>query len=268
MDLYLTRVRKYGASLPETVAPPAAANGAAGPKPGVLPTDTGSWTGWAISSFTNKLSAADGEIQPKALSPGPASVAAAATPRSMTASPSSRPTSSVGGAGLAVPQTQPAPKPALSRNATDTTKLAASFTAPEITENEDFWGSIDDDADGADKQTDENASVATNDDLIGASNGAQTPAKSDTGGEPDFAAWLNAQSGAKPSSKALPKGMGQSKSRPTSGKTTPGSIVGGAKKKAVPRVVQRPAEAEPEPEKKPEAAPTKTAGEDDGWGDW
>ena len=67
LDIYLQRVRDYSASMPESVLPPPseqretlASNDAA--RIGT-PSDK-SWAGWAISSFTNKLTSAEGEIQP------------------------------------------------------------------------------------------------------------------------------------------------------------------------------------------------------------
>ncbi|KAF2086151.1 ARM repeat-containing protein [Saccharata proteae CBS 121410] len=65
LEVYLARIRKYQQTLPETVLPPPAAIGttAQAPRIGTPQNDT-SWAGWAISSFTNKITAATGEIEP------------------------------------------------------------------------------------------------------------------------------------------------------------------------------------------------------------
>ena len=69
LDLYLARVRKYSQTLPETMLPPPNATGADGKAaPNISRVlspqqfDTAGWTGWAISSFANKLASASGEM--------------------------------------------------------------------------------------------------------------------------------------------------------------------------------------------------------------
>jgi SCY1-like protein 1 len=65
LDIYIQRVKRYSQSLPESALPPSSASGSSqknAPRIGTTQTDT-SWAGWAISSFTNKLTAASGEIQ-------------------------------------------------------------------------------------------------------------------------------------------------------------------------------------------------------------
>lgn len=64
LEAYLQRIKTLTSSYPETVIPsPTAASEVATPRMGTVQTDNSSWTGWAISSFTNKLGTASGEIQ-------------------------------------------------------------------------------------------------------------------------------------------------------------------------------------------------------------
>ena len=69
-DTYLQRVRKYGNSLPDTTLPvPTTASIGGTPRMGTPQNDASGWAGWAISSFTNKLGPASGEIQSKSTKP-------------------------------------------------------------------------------------------------------------------------------------------------------------------------------------------------------
>ena len=70
-QIYIDRIRKYQNTLPDTVLPPpetasAGATRMSTPQPGAAGA-SGQWIGWAVSSFTNKLSTAAGEIQPRRL---------------------------------------------------------------------------------------------------------------------------------------------------------------------------------------------------------
>ncbi|KEQ73422.1 ARM repeat-containing protein [Aureobasidium namibiae CBS 147.97] len=68
LDLYLQRIRKYGQTLPDSVLPPPEAAGSNAPRMSTPQPGSGSgWAGWAISSFTNKLATASGEIQPNSI---------------------------------------------------------------------------------------------------------------------------------------------------------------------------------------------------------
>ncbi|KAF1354904.1 armadillo-type protein [Delphinella strobiligena] len=64
MDVFLQRIRKYGQTLPDSVLPPPETATANVPRMST-PQNDSTWTGWAISSFTNKLAGANGDIQPK-----------------------------------------------------------------------------------------------------------------------------------------------------------------------------------------------------------
>jgi len=71
LNVYLERVRKYSLTLPDTILPPPDSASAGGtrvnsPQPNAAAggVQAGSqWMGWAISSFTNKLGTATGEMQ-------------------------------------------------------------------------------------------------------------------------------------------------------------------------------------------------------------
>ena len=69
LDQYLQKIRKYAQNMPDTALPPStASNGAPStttPRMGTPANEPSSWTGWAISSFTNKTSNAQGQIEAK-----------------------------------------------------------------------------------------------------------------------------------------------------------------------------------------------------------
>jgi SCY1-like protein 1 len=64
LDLYLAKVRKSVLCVADTGLGSLESSTTTGPPIGtLLPKEAASWAGWAISSFTNKISAAAGEIQ-------------------------------------------------------------------------------------------------------------------------------------------------------------------------------------------------------------
>ena len=188
LDLYVQRIRKYADTLPDTALPPAAAAaagslGAAAPRIGTPQHDT-SWAGWAISSFTNKLASATGEIQATS-QPRPAS----ATPLTTTSTSTSKAANSAGLASAGSLSASPPARPSatLRREASAPRPGVACAAPGAFDDDDDFgadaWGELDDDH---------------------ASSAAATPAplsapatSFDAGGEPDFAAWLTAQSQSK-----------------------------------------------------------------------
>ncbi|KAJ5880732.1 uncharacterized protein N7473_011785 [Penicillium subrubescens] len=241
LDLYLQRVRKFGGTMADTVIQPPTSST---PEPNKSDARIGnsndkSWAGWAISSFTNKLAAADGEIAPTVTAnkpseniPRPASV-----PRPTTSSPS----------------IQPEPTNKILRAAAHPLSRSQSDRPVPIVQDEwhdaeegddvfDAWGAIDEDDDkGVDPFTAAVTSPNPSSPEPTASKASAVPY--DDGGEPDFAGWLAAKNQAK-SKNPLPKGL--TKSMPA------------AKAVAKPRVVA--------PAKKIDTKP-KDADEDDGWGD-
>jgi SCY1-like protein 1 len=253
LDLYLQRVRKHGNTMAESVLPPPSAvdtSSANNPNAARIGTsnDT-SWAGWAISSFTNKLAAADGEIQPTSNGNTPA-VAELARPASVpqpttisTNEPAKHATSSLQAEG-----------PALTRAASD---MAAHKTEDLVTFDDDEWGADawDEGGEGGEAETgfDEDQFFDAGSSPAPTSPAPATTVPYDDGGEPDFAGWLAAQSKSK-TKKALPKGLnktGTSKDLPVRSATT--------SRTATSRAPAKPA-------KVIDTTP-KDEGEEDGWGD-
>lgn len=237
MEIYLARVKKYAQTLPDTVIQPAAVAGEK-PRMGTPAVDASGWAGWAISSFTNKLGTASGQMAPpsngasRVTSPEPrsSSVPPPTTVRKAPAIPTS--------SGL-----KPTPKP--SANPWDVSETTSQV------EDEDFdtgWGEDDNPWAAGGEDTDPFAAPLVEPTAMTAF---------DDGGEPDFAGWIAAQSNAK-SRKPLPKGLTKPKTT-TSGarpampksKSTSGVM---AAKKAVPVV-------KPLPKAKEEEV------DEDAWGD-
>ena len=190
MDIFLQRVRKHAASMPESGFPSdnsTVAGQAVTARIGNQ-SDT-SWAGWAISSFTNKLSTAKGQMEP--------AVTNGTQQRQVSQSASGQTTPVIHAA-----QADPA-------RHTTTTLTPASTTSQEmLVEDEDVmdaWGSVDDEEDSFFDAPSSKKSSAKAAPLVSL----------DDTGEPDFAGWLAAQSKAK-SKPALPKAL----NRPKAGANT------------------------------------------------
>lgn len=201
VDIYIARIRKHAASMPDTVlpSPGLTAGGVAAPRIGT-PANDSSWTGWAISSFTNKVASTSGQIEA-------GSANGAADQRSSSVPPSSS----------SKPPVPLASKPGMTLHTAKSTANVPTVKSPDpaaafTDEAKDFdgdWGGFaDGDGFGNDASTKDGE-----DDPWG------TPAVSkptsttafDDKGEPDFAGWLAAQNQAKkPATKALPKGLAKS----------------------------------------------------------
>ncbi|KXT04209.1 hypothetical protein AC578_59 [Pseudocercospora eumusae] len=249
-QIYIERIRKYQNTLPDTVLPPpenasAGATRMSTPQPGAAGA-SGQWIGWAVSSFTNKLSTAAGEIQPNGtgLAAKPALERTASSPGSGTNG-----TSSPLGPGLQ-PTSSTASIPKVT-SGLRTTLVATS--APPDEEDfgaEDAWGDLNDDVPAEDDPWAEPSSTTSK----------PTSVAYDDGGEPDFEGWLNAQAQSKQASKkkALPKGLAKkttplTKSAPPSRATT------------APRASTTSTIANPAAKPKPAPAPAGQEEEDD-WG--
>ena len=92
LDLYIQRVRKFGANMADSVLPTEPSKADA-PSARIGTSNDKSWAGWAISSFTNKIAAADGEIEPTAATNKAAEVEttrSASVPRPAKSSPSTQ----------------------------------------------------------------------------------------------------------------------------------------------------------------------------------
>jgi SCY1-like protein 1 len=175
VETYLQRVKKYATTLPETALPPENVATTAAPARIGNQNDT-SWAGWAISSFTNKMAGAKGEMGSVANTNGHQT-------QSLPASGRSTPTVNV--LPVRKPNQVKAPEPEI------------DDSWEEEGDTMDAWGKMDDDGDNF-----FDAPTAK-------SPGADAVAAAfDDGGEPDFAGWLAAQSKAK-SAKTLPKGLGK-----------------------------------------------------------
>lgn len=191
MNIYLERIRKYATTLPDTILPPPQSQ-SAGPTRMSSPQPGNQWMGWAISSFTNKLGTASGDIVPNSdgTQPTPMERPSSTPPANGT---STRPQSHTVPSAPAVPRA-----PSNLRNSTST-------PTPDV-EDEDFgdgWGDMDDNEGVADAWGAEPTPGAAP-----SSQAAKPATHYDDGGEPDFEGWLNAQAAAKQkNNKALPKGL-------------------------------------------------------------
>lgn len=262
MDIYVQKIKKAAENMPDTVLPPQQTGEHAGaPRMGTpQPTESAaaSWAGWAISSFTNKISTAAGEIEPSA-SNGSTPVAEVKRPVLGTTS----------SASTLHRQAMKSPQPASSTiaKAPASNSGAESFFADvETAEDEgDAWGDMgdmdDDDnfADGSTAANDSMDSSATfpaakkepTRNISSSGSGSAQPFGEDA--EPDFAGWLAAQQKSKSSSKPLPKGL--NKASPANGKSATSK-----------KPISKPA-AKPAPAKKIDLKPKQTDDDEDGWGD-
>lgn len=170
---------------------------------GVSQNDT-SWSGWAISSFTNKLAAASGEMQSKP---------SAAQPRSPFSDgrPSPAP---------AVPPdtTRPPPSGASASKLHRQALVGTSSTVPVLTRTstDQFFGDAQDEDDEIDDAWGDMGEEPFFD--MPPEEPDATPQSTihafDDGGEPDFEGWLKAQAQAK-SKAPLPKGLAKSSAQNT-----------------------------------------------------
>lgn len=211
--------------------------------------DAAGWAGWAISSFTNKLSAASGDI-----TAGKANGDAAQ--RSSSVPPP-------------IPNNKPSPlspKPGMTVTKSSTnipTIVSPDPAAAFNDEDQDFgddWGGF-----GDDTSTTKDKQMEEDDDPWGTPSIAPTSKTSsafDDKGEPDFAGWLAAQNNSKKpaAAKALPKGLAKGSAavakRPIIGGRS--STTGSATRKVV----------APTKKEEPKKEETKSKeDEEEGWGD-
>jgi SCY1-like protein 1 len=256
MDVYLQRIRKFAYTMADTVLPPpsAAEPSTAAPRMGTpQPSEAASWTGWAISSFTNKVSSAVGEISTNPNgTPNPA--------RPSSAPLNTEPRKAPGTASASALHRQAVISPPVTSARTSTSSNAPDYfqdaDAGDVEiDIDDAWGNMEDD----------NFFDAPSDASKAKAVGAANPFEDD--GEPDFAGWLAAQAGKKTGGKPLPKGLAKPASangRPAAPRSvSTGGVSGAGAKKAATTAVVKPKSVVA---KKIDTAP-KDAGEDDGWGD-
>lgn len=229
----------------DTVMPPPTTSEPSKPDARIDTSTDKSWAGWAISSFTNKIATANGEIEPTAAGhkielepPRSASV-----PRPAKSSPSAQ---------LELPKepARPTAHP-LSRSQSDRPVPIVQEEQPFEDEEDDVfdaWGAMDDDEQEVDAFT---AAVTSPKPSTPEPSTTKTPAVPyDDGGEPDFAGWLAAKNQAK-AKNVLPKGLGKAAS--TNSAPTRTSVASAKPRTAVPA-------------KKIDTKP-KDDDVDDGWGD-
>jgi SCY1-like protein 1 len=275
LDIYLSRVRKAASGMADSVLPPPSAAGAQGAAPRMStpqPSEAASWTGWAISSFTNKISTAAGEIQPgstSAAANGHGLHPASSAPASLSDKRKCSTVSVSPSASASALHRSLASPPASSASARTSTSDAQDYFADastNVVDDFDAWGDMEDDP-SEDVFTPEIITPASS---STAKEKAKPKATSsvnpfEDNGEPDFAGWLAAQAGKKPGAKALPKGLAKpaavGSGRPATVRVgTTGSAGGvGARKVSAAPVVKR------EVKKTIDTKPKET-GEDD-WGD-
>ena len=256
-DIYTQRIKKYATELPETILPPpaiATANGVA-PRMGTSQNDSAGWTGWAISSFTNKLGTASGAMQTNgsmSLQPTPPVDRSSSVP----------PTSST---ARALPTSISAS--ALRRQAvTDNSTPNPSHVSPEdLFQNED---ANDEEIDEAWGELAEDSFFDAPSEAVPRPQAASSrPIAYDDGGEPDFEGWLQAQAQAKSKSKEpLPKGLTKSTIQPNgraavTRTTTTGSVGTGTGAKKLAETTAKPKSVASR------VINTKPAEGEDDWGD-
>jgi SCY1-like protein 1 len=262
LDVYMKIVRKAASGMADTALPKESTNStsqSSTPRMGTPQPGEGSagWGGWAISSFTNKLSAAAGEIEPTgtpvngipALKPTPAgglsgraSASASALHRQAIASPSGAST-----------------RTSTSEASNTADYFGGSPAVPDIDDDFAAWGDMDD-GEYHDEKPEPKLPAAQ----------PKSLAKPFEDEEPDFGGWLAAQAGRKTGAKPLPKGLAKSgASTTTNGGLRPGqplrSVSGGhtgpgAGAKKLSSIVPL------QPKKRIDVAPK--AAEDDSWEGW
>lgn len=244
LNIYLDRVRKYGTTLPDSILPPPEVAASNVPRMST-PQGGNSWTGWAVSSFTNKLGTAIGEMQ----------TANESKPSALERSASTPPTNGAPQQPLANPRPSPASAaPSAPAVPKAPSNLRSHTSAPADDDEEDFgdgWGDMNDDA--ADAWADAETQQPTP---------TETPRAStstfDDQGEPDFEGWLTAQAQAKSKpSRPLPKGLAK--------KTVPVRPIVSARSSApqVVPAVKKPSVIQPTKPVAKAAAPE----DDEDWGD-
>ncbi|KAK1760571.1 armadillo-type protein [Echria macrotheca] len=282
IEVYLQKIRKAAAAMPDTALPPesAASGGPRMSTPQPVESSASAWAGWAISSFTNKLSAAAGEIQPS--SGGTASSAAPSSKARLA--PASQTASSLHRQALKSPTPSSAP---LSRTSSSggfgNTAAGESFFAdPEVADDDgDAWGDMDegtatDDLFSANEPSSlsssttlpkkDTSSATASSSRTASGSGSAMPF--DDGAEPDFAGWLAAQAQKKNpiGGKTLPKGL----AKPAGATGKSGTSSAAAKKLPLSKVkVGGTTTAAAVVTKKIDMKPKETGDDDDdgGWGD-
>ena len=221
------------------------------------PQNDAGWAGWAISSFTNKINAASGEMQSKSsASPAPPLRSSSTDGRPSLPVAQSKPKTSTSVSNLHRQAVAGSTAPVLTRTSTEQFFTDAQDEDDEIDE---AWGQMEEDS-FSDVPSTKSAPVP-----------APVVTAFDDGGEPDFEGWLNAQAKAK-SKAPLPKGLAKAATTtttaaangrmPVTRTTTTGAVGSGAGVKKVASTVVKPNVVTP---KVIDTKPKEAA--DDDWGD-
>ncbi|KAL5598921.1 hypothetical protein BROUX41_003758 [Berkeleyomyces rouxiae] len=262
MDNYLSHIRKAVANMPDSALPPPGSEPSGNtprmgtPQPTAGGDSAGGWADWAISSFTNKLASATGDMTDAAgaaTAPPPAhNPPRVLSPSQANTQPQNHKTSTASSLHRQAVKSPLAPSSRVpSRTASPAIDDASGWDDDGDAKDDngaDAWGSMDD---GADAIDDDDPWVTPAKSPLSSSSPPPLSKKGsaalyDDGGEPDFAGWLAAQS-KKPAAKPLPKGLAKARK--------PASVASRPK----PTVKQAPA-------KKIDTKP-KDTGDDDGWSD-
>lgn len=177
MSIYLERIKKYAQTLPDNTS----ATQSEGSTRVSSPQPSGGVTGaavlgWAISSFTNKISTAAGEIQPNGTANPPPLVRSSSTP-------------GLNGAGRPTAASHLPSAPVVPR-APSGLRVSSSAANSDVPDNEDDfgnWGDMDDDtATDAVDAWESAASVSAHQSNNLSAQKQSTTTPYDDGGEPDF----------------------------------------------------------------------------------
>lgn len=206
LDVYLQKIKKAATDMPDSILPPPQAADAPVPRMSApQASESTGWAGWAVSSFTNKLSAAAGDMK-TANGSGTASPAPHASPSSTAnlvaaaKKPISSSTPNLHRQVLSSP-------PQSSRAASPNPSALAEEFWPDDAEQDgaDAWGEM---GEMGDDDAFINPPIQASQRMAKGS-AVTSPAPFQNDDEPDFAAWLTSQAQKKSGtgSKPLPKGL-------------------------------------------------------------
>lgn len=210
-EIYLQRIRKYSATLPETLLPPAT-----GTASGVVSRidnpsqDSVGWVGWSISSFTNRLGSASGAMKTAAPINANDNLADDQPSLNATAAPTSRKPQAAASVTFANHQAVKKDSAIMPSLASDKQSYLEKAVVDE--DVDEAWGDFADDT---------FINTTSGSQPLDGSEGSQTVSYDD-GGEPDFEGWLKAQALSKSKSKGpLPKGLSKTPAHLKATPTTP-----------------------------------------------
>jgi len=242
IEIFLHRVRTYAQSMPDTVLTSIDSSAQANqPRMGTTQSEGSSWAGWAISSFTNKITSVSGQMDEKSSAP-------------QEQRPNSVPPAS---SGLAKPVPSTTSLKGLHPSSAKSTKPNPFAPTPSPSATPEPEAAFDNSWDEADNAWGED------EDPFSPKAESMAPVEKvdyDDKGEPDFEGWLNAQANAKKGpKKPLPKGLAKTNlaSRPS---LTKSHSTGGS-------ALKKPTATKPPTLSTKKKEEPKAEEEDDAWGD-